>query len=140
MRLEVKKVEELLDTAKKIIEFANDQKVWLFEGDLGAGKTTLIKAICEMMEVDDVVNSPTFSIVNEYNNKKGEILYHLDFYRLKNDIEALDIGIDEYISSGRYCFIEWPSRIENLLPQENLSIKIDLAANGSRMINLVKND
>src|SRR5690606_1930704 len=100
---------ELSGAAKKIVSFAGDCKVWLFSGDLGAGKTTLIKEICRYFGVEDTVNSPTFSLVNEYSDRSGSKYYHLDFYRIKNEEEAYDIGAEEYLYSGDYCFVEWPS-------------------------------
>lgn len=107
-------------------------KIWLFYGDMGSGKTTLIKQIIKQLGVDDVVSSPTFSLVNEYSSRKGETLYHFDFYRIKNSIEALDIGIDDYFYADNYCFIEWPEKIENLLPLNAVAIYITVNADGSR--------
>ncbi|NQW36366.1 MAG: tRNA (adenosine(37)-N6)-threonylcarbamoyltransferase complex ATPase subunit type 1 TsaE [Flavobacteriales bacterium] len=107
-------------------------KIWLFYGDMGSGKTTLIKQIIKQLGVDDVVSSPTFSLVNEYLSRKGETLYHFDFYRIKNSIEALDIGIDDYFYADNYCFIEWPEKIENLLPLNAVAIYITVNADGSR--------
>jgi tRNA threonylcarbamoyladenosine biosynthesis protein TsaE len=107
-------------------------KIWLFYGDMGSGKTTLIKQIIKQLGVDDVVSSPTFSLVNEYSSRKGETLYHFDFYRIKNEIEALDIGIDDYFYADNYCFIEWPEKIENLLPLNAVAIYITVNADGSR--------
>ena len=107
-------------------------KIWLFYGDMGSGKTTLIKQIIKQLGVDDVVSSPTFSLVNEYSSRKGDTLYHFDFYRIKNEIEALDIGIDDYFYADNYCFIEWPEKIENLLPLNAVAIYITVNADGSR--------
>lgn len=133
-------MEELDQAALQIKRYAEDLKVWLFEGDLGAGKTTLIKRICDHFNVTDTVNSPSFSIVNEYRDDKGEKYYHLDFYRIKNEEEAMDIGAEEYIFSGNYCFIEWPSKVSSLLPDHYLSVSISQMPDGTRSLNLVKYD
>lgn len=140
MRIEVRNMEELDQAALQIKRYAEDLKVWLFEGDLGAGKTTLIKRICDHFNVTDTVNSPSFSIVNEYRDDKGEKYYHLDFYRIKNEEEAMDIGAEEYIFSGNYCFIEWPSKVSSLLPDHYLSVSISQMPDGTRSLNLVKYD
>jgi len=129
---------EIGNVAAQIIEFAEDVKVWAFDGEMGAGKTTLIRAICEKLGVTDNVSSPTFSLVNEYETASGEILYHFDFYRIKNEREAMDIGLEEYLYSGNRCFLEWPSKISTLLPSELLNIKISIE-DSSRVIQLFKN-
>ena len=133
-------MEELDQAALQIKRYAEDLKVWIFEGDLGAGKTTLIKRICDHFNITDTVNSPSFSIVNEYRDDKGEKYYHLDFYRIKNEEEAMDIGAEEYIFSGNYCFIEWPSKVSSLLPDHYLSVSISQMPDGTRSLNLVKYD
>ena len=107
MHLLINSLHELDDAAQKIIEYAGSQKTFLFYGDMGAGKTTLIKSLCKQLGTNDNVASPTFSIVNEYN-APGRNIYHFDFYRLKTQTEALDMGFEEYLYSGNYCFIEWP--------------------------------
>jgi tRNA threonylcarbamoyladenosine biosynthesis protein TsaE len=136
--LEYSSLSELGKIAAEIIAFADDVKVWSFEGEMGAGKTTLIREIGRQLKVKDNVTSPTFSLVNEYETEAGEIIYHFDFYRIKNQKEAMDIGVEEYFYSGNRCFLEWPSRIPDLLPEELLEIKISLKDN-SRIINLFKN-
>ena len=98
--------------AKELLKLSNKSKLWLIDGKMGAGKTTLIRKICELLRVKDCVNSPTFSIINEYHTKNNEIIYHFDLYRLNNLKEAHEIGLDEYIHSGNYCFIEWPNKIK----------------------------
>ena len=112
----------------KIIDLAKDYKIWTFKGEMGAGKTTLIKSICKKLGVIDEVSSPTFSLVNEYKTKNGETIYHFDFYRIKSIHEAYDIGIEEYFESGNICLIEWPNMIEEILLNEktfNLLISIN---------------
>lgn len=136
--IEYSQLSELDWVAGKIIAFAGNNKVWTFDGEMGAGKTTLIKAICKQFKVEDNVTSPTFSLVNEYQSSDQEIFYHFDFYRLKHESEALDIGVEEYLYSGHYCFIEWPSKIKSLLPSEIVKIEIQLMEN-SRTIKLFKN-
>jgi len=100
---------------------------------MGAGKTTLIKSLCEYLGVTEPVTSPTFSIVNEYQARDSKI-FHFDFYRLKNETEALDLGYEEYFYSGAYCFIEWPEKIPNLLPEHYIRIKIEVTSDNSRQI------
>lgn len=137
-KIEFQELTQLPEVAKQVISFAGDLKIWAFEGEMGAGKTTLIKAICEELDVEDNVSSPTFSIVNEYWSDKAKSIYHFDFYRLKDESEALDIGIEEYFDSGNLCFLEWPSKIESLLPDPLLQIRISLEGK-NRVIHLNKN-
>lgn len=111
-------------------------KIWLFYGAMGSGKTTLIKELVSVLSLADKANSPTFSIVNEYQSRKGKPIYHFDFYRIKSEIEALDMGIDDYFFSGNYCFIEWPENIENLLPLNAVAIYIDVNADSSRTLTI----
>lgn len=133
-------LEQLDEVAKRIISFGKDYKVWIFEGQMGAGKTTLIKAICKAFEVEDNVHSPTFSIVNEYRNQSDEVFYHFDFYRIKNEEEAMDIGTEEYFYSGHHCFVEWPSKVEGLLPDKILKIGISIEDRERRLIDLARYD
>ncbi len=126
---------DLDQIARQIISFADTQRIFLFYGEMGAGKTTLIKALCGALGVDGPVTSPTFSIVNEYAGKDG-IIYHFDFYRLKNQTEALDMGYEEYFYSGNYCLIEWPEKIPDLLPPNYVEVHITAQAGGSRQITL----
>ena len=114
----------------------NPQKVILFNGEMGAGKTTFIKELCSALGVDDPMSSPTFSLVNEYETKNGEIVYHFDVYRLKNESEALDMGIEDYLYSGNWCFIEWAEKIPNLIPEAHSSITIKVLSNGKRQLTL----
>lgn len=132
-----KSTADLKQASKSILEFAGPVKVWIFYGDMGAGKTTFIKEICNTLGVIDVVTSPTFSLVNEYENQQGDQVFHFDFYRIKNEREALDIGIEDYFYSGNYCFIEWPSKIPNLIPEEHLEITIS-EINSERHIQVIK--
>ncbi len=136
MKLVVNSLSQIDATAQKIIVFAGTQKIFLFYGDMGAGKTTLIKALCKNLGTHDNIASPTFSIVNEYKTETAGI-YHFDLYRLKNQNEALDMGFEEYLYSGNYCFVEWPERIPDLLPLHYISIKITVTGNDTRLLNIV---
>ena len=119
-----KKVQELNEIAKAIVEVFENEKKIVFFGEMGVGKTTLIKSICKVLNVQDVVTSPTFSVVNEYQNKDGNSLYHFDFYRIKNQEELFDLGLEEYIYSGNYCFIEWPEKAEGLLSDNFVQVQM----------------
>lgn len=111
------------------------RRVFAFHGKMGAGKTTFIKALCEALEVDDVVNSPTFSIVNEYHSHKLDSpIFHFDFYRIKSLSEAVDIGTDDYFYSGHPCFIEWPELIADILPEDTVGVDIEEQADGRRVV------
>lgn len=132
MQITINSVNELPKVAEELLKFAHGQKFFIFEGDMAAGKTTFIKSLCEALGVDDVVSSPTFSIVNEYESGEGAV-YHFDFYRLKNLQEAYDIGYEEYFYSGDYCLIEWPSKVEELLPDEYIKIEITVTGNEQRL-------
>lgn len=138
MKLHCEALNTLPEVAKQIIEIGDGISVWCFFGEMGAGKTTLISEVCTQLGVVDVVNSPTFSIVNEYVNQQDTI-YHFDFYRIENPSEASRIGLEEYLDSGNLCLLEWPENIIPLLPDQYLSIKIDLGEEvGSRQIELIK--
>lgn len=108
-------LEKLPEVAAELLQFAKLQRVFCLHGDMGAGKTTFVKELCKAMGVEDEVQSPTFSIVNEYKSRVGDPLFHFDFYRLKKVEEAYDIGYEDYVFSGHYCFIEWPEKVESLL-------------------------
>lgn len=133
MELKVSNLEDLPDAAKKILELAGSNRVFLFYGEMGAGKTTLIKALCNELNVEDTVSSPTFSIVNEYSGS-NKIIYHFDFYRIKNETEAFDLGYEDYLFSEAYCFIEWPEKISNLLPSKFVELKLLQTSENERVI------
>ena len=130
----IRKEEELCAVAKMILEKYNS-KIFLFYGEMGVGKTSFIKKFCKELGVTDVVSSPTFSIVNQYSNVNDEIIYHFDFYRTEKKEEVFDIGYEEYLFSSSYCFIEWPEKIEDLLPTNYLKISMELDDN-NRIINI----
>ena len=130
----IRKEEELCAVAKMILEKYNS-KIFLFYGEMGVGKTSFIKKFCKELRVSDIVSSPTFSIVNQYLNVNDEIIYHFDFYRAEKKEEVFDIGYEEYLFSSSYCFIEWPEKIEDLLPTNYLKINMKLDDN-NRIINI----
>jgi len=129
-------LDEIDKAAQVVIETAADQRVWIFQGDMGAGKTTLIKALSKAFSVTDQVSSPTFGIVNHYENQGGEIFYHFDFYRMDDPTEALDIGIEEYFYSGNYCWLEWAEKIAAFLPENFLLVRIINDSETQRTLNL----
>lgn len=131
---EVFNLDAVSEVAKKLLGAAGECRVWLWQGEMGAGKTTMIKAVCQQLGVKGTMASPTFSIVNEYTTDRREAIYHFDFYRLKNENEALDIGVEEYLDSGAYCFLEWPDRISSLLPDRYFSIQLAHQSANSRTI------
>ena len=133
MELLINTLDELDATAASILSFSPHNRVFLFYGDMGAGKTTLIKSLCRSLGVTDNISSPTFAIVNEYRAASNTI-YHFDFYRLKKETEAMDMGFEEYLYSGNYCFIEWPEKVPELLPENYISINIQVVADGARYI------
>jgi len=133
MEILINNIEELPGAAKRLLEFSSGAKIFLFEGDMGAGKTTLIKALCAELAVNDMTSSPTYSIVNEYIYPKGKI-FHFDFYRIKSEIEAYDLGFEEYLYSKQYCFIEWPERIKSLWPESYIQVVINQTKDKERTI------
>ena len=128
-------IRELENVAQKIIA-QSPNKVILFNGEMGVGKTTLIKNMCSILGVEGATSSPTFSLVNEYQTTTNQIVYHFDCYRLKSETEALDMGIDEYLYSGNWCFIEWSEKIETLIPEVHSVITIKLRSDGKRLLEL----
>ena len=121
--------------AKEIIQNSSS-KIILFHGDMGVGKTTLIKEICKILGTEDLISSPTFSIVNEYITSNDETIFHFDFYRIDNEEEAYNIGVDDYFDSNHWCLIEWPSVVENLLPLENVNVYLTVLEDGQRNIQI----
>ena len=134
MDISINSLEEIGKAAQEFVAAMGDRKVFAFYGKMGAGKTTFIKAVCEELGVEDVINSPTFAIVNEYVDGKGDPIYHFDFYRIKNQQEVLDIGYEDYVYSGNVCFMEWPELIENLLPDDAVKVTIEEEMDGSRKV------
>ena len=124
---------EIEAVADRILE-QTPQKIIVFKGQMGAGKTTFIKALCKKLGVKNATSSPTFSLVNEYYTIDNQIVYHFDFYRIKNEVEALNIGTEDYFYSGNYCLIEWPEKIPNLLPENHAVIEISVLENQNRKL------
>ncbi len=139
--LTIESIDKINDVAKEFLAKYRSHKLVAFYGDMGVGKTTFIKALCHAMDIEDDVNSPSFSIINEYHSAGDKtVIYHFDFYRIKNIEEALDIGYEEYIYSGNYCFMEWPEKIEPLLPEDRLDVTIKETDNGKRIITVISRD
>jgi tRNA threonylcarbamoyladenosine biosynthesis protein TsaE len=136
MRILIKDKKNLPAAARKILEHTSGQKLLAFYGSMGAGKTTIVKAICKVLGAGDIVTSPTFTMVNEYLTNKNEIIYHIDFYRIKKVEEVFDFGIEEYFSSGSYCFMEWPELIGGILPPETVKIRITIGEKDQRIIDI----
>ena len=136
--LTVRNLHTIKFTAKQFVTYlkTNKETVYCFNGKMGAGKTTFIKAICEEMGVKETVNSPTFSIVNEYEAADGKIIYHFDCYRINKIQEAMDLGAEEYLYSGNYCFIEWSENIASLLPDDVVHVDIEEVEKGMRMVTI----
>jgi len=135
--LTIRNLETIHQTAKEFIREIGEHTVFAFYGKMGAGKTTFIKAVCEELGVEDVINSPTFAIVNEYRSEQTqELIYHFDFYRINQISEALDIGASDYFESGAVCLIEWPEKIEELLPEDTIKVQIEECEDGSRVVQL----
>lgn len=133
MTIDIPSIAELPQAAANLLAAVGTNRIVLFHGDMGAGKTTLISAICRQLGVADVPSSPTFSIVNEYSSPDGPV-YHFDFYRLKSEQEAFDLGYEEYFYSGTYCFVEWPEKIPNLAPEDAVHVRIHVTADGGRQL------
>lgn len=129
-------LDQIQEAAQQILA-SNPKKIILFNGEMGVGKTTLIKQLCKSLGVEDATSSPTFSLVNEYYTSNNQIVYHFDFYRLNKETEALDMGVDDYLYSGNWCFIEWSEKISNLLPDETSIINIVLLSDGKRELELI---
>ncbi len=134
MDIKITSLEHIHEAARSFISAMGDNTVFAMYGKMGAGKTTFIKAVCECLGVEDVINSPTFAIVNEYRSDKGELIYHFDFYRIKKLEEVYDMGYEDYFYSGALCFIEWPELIEELLPENAIKVTIEVNEDNSRTI------
>lgn len=128
-------LQDLSNVSKDVIKSAEGLTVWLLTGEMGAGKTTLAKSICRELSVKEVVSSPTFSIINEYKTSQGKSIFHFDFYRLKSEVEAYDIGVNEYFESGSICLVEWAEKIPSLMPEHYFEITLQINDLTSRAIN-----
>ena len=137
MEIRITSLAGLPEAAREIARAMGEHTVFAFYGKMGAGKTTLIKALCETLGVTDVVNSPTFSLVNEYrSDTTGELIYHFDFYRIGKLEEVYDMGYEDYFYSGALCFIEWPELVEDLLPGDAVAVRVEEEADGTRLVRL----
>ena len=137
MEIKITSLDNIREAAKQFIAAMEDNTVFAFYGKMGAGKTTFIKAICEELGVTDVINSPTFAIVNEYrSDETGELIYHFDFYRIKKLDEVYDMGYEDYFYSGALCFIEWPELVEEVLQGDAVKVTIEEVEDGTRSVRL----
>ena len=132
--ISIKDERELGIPAREFVERIGKSTVFAFYGEMGAGKTTFIKVLCEILEATDVVTSPTFSIINEYHTTSEDKIFHFDFYRIKNTEEVFNLGYEDYFYDKHYCFIEWPELVEELLPDHMLKVKIIADESGTRTI------
>lgn len=133
--LEIPSLDKINHVAREFIRNMGDATVFAFYGNMGAGKTTFIKAICEELGISEGVNSPTFAIVNEYrSDTTGELVYHFDFYRINKIEEVYDLGYEDYFYSGALCFLEWSEKVEELLPPETVMVTIKEVENSARMV------
>ncbi|MBW4756573.1 tRNA (adenosine(37)-N6)-threonylcarbamoyltransferase complex ATPase subunit type 1 TsaE [Prevotella histicola] len=134
MEITIKSLDTIQEAAKEFINRMGEGKVFAFYGKMGAGKTTFIKALCETLGVKDVITSPTFSLINEYTDGKGNSIYHFDFYRIKKLEEVYDMGYEDYFYSGNLCLLEWPELIEEILPENVIKVTIEEQADGTRKL------
>jgi len=136
VKIEIDSLDNIKTAANKFLQIIGDRKIFALNGKMGAGKTTFIKAVCECLGVSETINSPTFSIVNEYSTSDKQIIYHFDFYRINNIEEAMEIGVEEYLYSGQLCFLEWSENIAPLLPDDYVAVEITEQDNGKRIVEL----
>jgi tRNA threonylcarbamoyladenosine biosynthesis protein TsaE len=136
MNILIKDKRHLSSSAKQLLKNYGDKKIFAFYGSMGAGKTTIIKAICASLGAVDIVSSPTFTLVNEYKTSGGESIFHIDFYRIKKQEEVYDLGIEEYLTGDSYCFMEWPELIEELLPPETVIVRISVDDQEQRILSI----
>ena len=134
MEIRINSLELINEAAQQFVDEMGENKLFAFYGKMGAGKTTVIKAVCEQLGVTDVINSPTFAIVNEYLDGEGMPIYHFDFYRIKRPAEVMDIGFEDYVGSDCVCFMEWPELIGECLPEETVKVYIEEMEDGSRIV------
>ncbi len=134
MEILIKEKRYLPAAANRLLNIAGEKKIFAFYGALGAGKTTIIKAVCHSLGALDIVSSPTFNLVNEYKTSSGSSLYHIDFYRIRKPEEVYDFGIEEYLAGDSYCFMEWPELIEEMLPSDTIRIRISVDEHEQRTL------
>jgi len=134
MEITIKSLDTIHEAAKEFVKEMGEGKVFAFYGKMGAGKTTFIKALCEVLGVEDVITSPTFAIINEYTDGNGDPIYHFDFYRIKKLEEVYDMGYEDYFYSGNLCLLEWPELIEDILPENVIKVTIEEQPDGTRKL------
>ncbi|AKU69008.1 tRNA (adenosine(37)-N6)-threonylcarbamoyltransferase complex ATPase subunit type 1 TsaE [Prevotella fusca] len=134
MEITIKNLDTIHEAAKEFVKGMGEGKVFAFYGKMGAGKTTFIKALCEVLGVEDVITSPTFAIINEYTDGNDEPIYHFDFYRIKKLEEVYDMGYEDYFYSGNLCLLEWPELIEEILPENVVKVTVEEQADGTRKL------
>lgn len=134
MEIIIKHKKDIPSAAKKLLRQYKRSRIFAFDGPMGAGKTTIIKAACSVLGATDITTSPTFTIVNEYQTRDSGSIFHIDLYRIKNIEEAYDLGIEEYLSSAAWCFLEWPGIIRDILPAETIFVSISVGDNEERML------
>jgi tRNA threonylcarbamoyladenosine biosynthesis protein TsaE len=136
MEIIIKDKKHLHYGARELLKQYGSNKIFAFYGSMGAGKTTIIKAICEVLGVVDIISSPTFTLVNEYKTATGDTIYHIDFYRIKKQEEVFDFGVEEYLTGDTWCFMEWPELIEEILPPGTIRIRITVDENEQRILSI----
>lgn len=136
----IESIDKLKIAARELLENTNHQTIWAFYGEMGAGKTTFIKEICQALQVKEQVASPTFNLINEYEAANGKLVYHFDFYRLNELEEAMNIGTLEYFESGELCLLEWPEKVEPILPEKIRNIYIRIIDKDQRKIKITDNE
>ena len=136
MEIIIKDKKHLHAAARQLLKHSGENKIFAFYGSMGAGKTTIIKAICEHLGAIDIISSPTFTLVNEYRTSEGKALFHIDFYRIKKQEEVFDFGIEEYLTGDSYCFMEWPELIEEILPPETVKVRIFVDESEQRILTI----
>ena len=136
LEIKIKSLDGIADAARQFVDAMGENKVFAMFGPMGVGKTTFIKAVCEILGVEDTITSPTFAIVNEYRTNTGEQIFHFDFYRIRKVEEVYDMGYEDYVYSGAVCFLEWPELIEELLPEDAVRVTLSEEEDGTRTITL----
>ena len=134
IEITIPSIEKIDSVARQLVDMLGPRKKVAFFGEMGAGKTTLIQAVCRILGVEDNVASPTFALINEYFTKEGASVYHFDLYRIENITEVYDLGYEDYFYSDAYCFIEWPEKVMELIPEDVLMLEIKVMDDGSRVV------
>lgn len=136
LEIKIKSLDGIADAARQFVDAMGENKVFAMFGPMGVGKTTFVKAVCEILGVEDTITSPTFAIVNEYRTNSGDQIFHFDFYRIRKVEEVYDMGYEDYVYSGAVCFLEWPELIEELLPEDAVRVTLSEEEDGTRTITL----